>query len=82
MLKVLEDNNVDVVYVLANCMNCLQPLDLSVNKPVKDCLKGKFVILTKCWNRGIQVFDASDEATRRPMDDGCPLLHAEPSGDH
>ena len=37
----LEDNNVDVVYVPTNCTDCLQPLDLSVNKPVKDFLKGK-----------------------------------------
>ena len=42
VLKVLEDNNVDVVFVPANCTDCLQPLDLSVNKPVKDFLKGKF----------------------------------------
>ena len=42
VLKMLEDNNVDVVYVPANCTDCLQPLDLSVNKPVKDFLKGKF----------------------------------------
>ena len=26
----LEDNNVDVVYVPLNCTDCLQPLDLSV----------------------------------------------------
>ena len=39
VLKMLEDNNVDVVYVTANCTDCLQLLDLSVNKLVK---KGKF----------------------------------------
>ena len=42
VLKMLEDNNVDVVYVPANCTDCLQPVDLSVNKPVKNFLKGKF----------------------------------------
>ena len=36
VLKLLEDNNVDVVCVPTNCTDCLQPLDLSVNKPVKD----------------------------------------------
>jgi len=42
VLKVLEVNNFDVAYIPANCTDCLQPLDLSVNKPVKDFLKGKF----------------------------------------
>ena len=32
----LEDNNVDVVYVPLNCTDFLQPLDLSVSKSVKD----------------------------------------------
>jgi len=42
VLKLLEDNNVDVVCVPANYTNCLKLLDLSVNKPMKDFLKGKF----------------------------------------
>ena len=56
VLKMLEDNNVDVVYVPANCTDCLQPLDLSVNKPVKYFLKGSLScgILTKCLSREIQ----------------------------
>ena len=38
ILTLLEDNNVHVAIVPANCMDCLQPLDVSVNKAVKDHL--------------------------------------------
>ena len=38
----LAANNVIVVEVLPNCTGNLQPLDLSVNKAVKDSLKQKF----------------------------------------
>ena len=31
----------DIVYVLANCIEVPQPLELSVNKPVKDFIKQK-----------------------------------------
>ena len=34
--KLLEDNNIHLVIVPANCTDRLQPLDLSLNKPVKD----------------------------------------------
>lgn len=39
VLKLLEDSNVDVVFVLPNHTDRLQPLDLSVNKSAKDYLK-------------------------------------------
>ena len=38
----LEDLDIDTVFVPANCSGELQPLDLSVNKPVKDFLRAKF----------------------------------------
>jgi len=38
----LERNNISVVEVPANCIDWLQPLDLSINKPVKDHLKSCF----------------------------------------
>ena len=38
----LEDLNVYTAFVPANCSGELQPLDLSVNKPVKDFLRAKF----------------------------------------
>ena len=38
ILQLLEDLNIDTVFVPANCSGELQPLDLSVNTPVKDFL--------------------------------------------
>ena len=40
--KLLETNHIDVILVPANCTDRLQPLDLSVNKPAKCFLRGKF----------------------------------------
>jgi len=42
ILKLLEDNYIDIVFVLANCTGELQPMDLSVNKSVKDFLRARF----------------------------------------
>ena len=42
ILKLLEDNNIDVVFVPANCTGELQPMDLSVNKSVKDFMHSRF----------------------------------------
>ena len=42
VLNLLEANHVDTVFIPANCTDHLQPLDLSVNKPAKDFLRGKF----------------------------------------
>ena len=38
----LEQNNIVSVLVPANCTDLLQPLDLSVNKPLKDHLRSQF----------------------------------------
>ena len=40
----LEENNIHVVVVPANCTGHLQPLDLSLNKSVKDFLRREFQI--------------------------------------
>ena len=42
LLKFLDDNNIHVVLIPANCTDKLQPLDLSVNKASKDFLRSKF----------------------------------------
>ena len=42
VLKTLEDNHIERVLVPANCTDRLQPLDLSINKPVKEFLRRKF----------------------------------------
>ena len=39
---VLDHHGIDIVYVPANCTGELQPLDLSVNKSLKDFIKQKF----------------------------------------
>ena len=41
-LDLLAANNVIIVQVPPNCTGLLQPLDLSVNKAIKDSLKSKF----------------------------------------
>ena len=42
LCQILEDNNIYYIIVPANCMDQLQPLDLSVNKPVKDFMRSQF----------------------------------------
>ena len=42
ILKLLDDNNIRIAVVPANCTDRLQPLDVSVNKSVKDYLRQQF----------------------------------------
>ena len=42
MFQLLEENHVNIVLVPANCNDRLQPLDISVNKPVKSFLRKQF----------------------------------------
>lgn len=42
MFKLLEENHVNVAVVPANCTDRLQPMDVSVNKPVKAFLRKQF----------------------------------------
>ena len=42
VLGILEENNILVALVPANCTDKLQPLDVSVNKSVKEFLCGRF----------------------------------------
>ena len=42
LLTFLDENNVHVVLIPANCTDKLQPLNLSVNKAAKDFLRSKF----------------------------------------
>ncbi len=42
ILELLEENNICVVMVPANCTDRLQPLNVSVNKAAKNFLRGQF----------------------------------------
>ena len=42
IIALFESHGIDTVYVLANCTGELQPMDISVNKPVKTYLKDEF----------------------------------------
>ena len=42
ILTLLDQNNIKVVLVPANCTDMLQPMDLSVNKSVKSFLQNEF----------------------------------------
>ncbi len=42
VLQLLSDNNIQIVIVPANLTNRLQPLDVSVNKSLKDFIRKKF----------------------------------------
>ena len=42
IFTLLEENNIAIVLVPANCTDRLQPLDISVNKPAKSFLRSKF----------------------------------------
>ena len=59
-LQLLEDNNISVVSVPANCTDVLQPLDLSINKPMKDHMKRSFqtwyaLEVTKQLQKGVPI---------------------------
>ena len=42
VLELLEENNIDIVLVPANCTDRLQPLDISVNKAAKNFMHNQF----------------------------------------
>ena len=60
VLALLESHNIISVAVPANCTDKLQPLDVSLNKPVKDEMKRKF-----------QVWYA--EEVRKQLQDNVPI---------
>lgn len=48
ILSLLDKHNVIAIQVPANCTDKLQPMDVSINKPVKDETKKRF----QCWYAG------------------------------
>ena len=65
ILGMLEENNVYIVIVPGNCIDHLQPLDLSVNKAAKEFLRKQFTewysdqICQQLW-KGIKPAKAID----------------------
>ena len=62
VLNLLEQNNILIAVVLPNCTDRLQPLDVSVNKAVKEFLRGKFQSLY------------SNQICKRVSEDGADKL--------
>ena len=68
VFSTLERNHISA---LGNCTDCLQPLDLSINKPVKDHLKSCF---HKWYAAGIQKKVLTGDDDKRVIDLWLSLL--------
>ena len=64
LLTILDDNNINVILIPANCTDRLQPLDISVNKAVKDFLRSKF----QEWFAKQVKSQLSGETAKAPVD--------------
>ena len=74
LLTYINSHNVYVVLIPPNCTDKLQPLDLSVNKPVKDFLWDKF----QQWYSGIICHQFQGLQSKEPVD--LRLAVVKPSG--
>ena len=64
-LQALEKNNISVVGVPPNCTDRLQPLDVSVNKPLKSHMKNSF---QQWYSDQVERNLARDDSTASPID--------------
>ena len=64
VFALLEENNIHVVKVPAICTDRLQPMDLSVNKPVKEFMHSKF----QQWYAGEVERQLDQGAEHTPID--------------
>ena len=65
IFSLLEENNIGIVKVPANCTDRLQPIDLSVNKSAKEFMRSKFqewyaTDVQKQLDQGIQELTPTD----------------------
>ena len=65
----LTANHITIIAVPPNCTDRLQPLDLSVNKPIKDSLKAKF----QAWYAGNITQQLKTKSAIKPADHGFQL---------
>ena len=63
ILSLLDSHNINLVIVPSNCTDHLQPLDVSVNKAVKENLRKQF----QNWHSS-QVSKHTDSAVMKPVD--------------
>ena len=64
LLTILDDNNINVILIPANCTDRLQLLDINVNKAVKDFLRSKF----QEWFAKQVKSQLSGETAKAPID--------------
>ena len=64
VLNLLKQNNVEYVTVPPNCIDRLQPFDVSINKPAKDFLREQF----QSWNAEQIVSKKNNGQTVQPVD--------------
>ena len=64
LLKILDCSSISVILIPANCTDRLQPLDISVNKAVKDFLRSKFLE----WFAKLLKCQLSGETAKAPVD--------------
>ena len=71
--RILASNNIYIAIVPGNCTDRLQPLDVSVNKSVKEYLRGKFQAWYSEQIRSLLNSGASDVAVDLKMSIMKPL---------
>ena len=64
LLTLLDDNFINVLLIPPNCTDRLQPMDISVNKPAKDFLRGQF----KSWYAKQVCSQFRGESEKAPID--------------
>jgi len=61
IIALFESNGIDTVYVPANCTGALQPMDISMNKPVKTFLKNEI----QTWYAKEMLTQHDDSSTKQ-----------------